>query len=101
LGMNSDASGAVTYEYGTIEVQVIGLVLGNPIEHKIGSATGVHLPDGTIRIVIAKNAVGSPAPGDILGGIYARTFAGTAGITERSTSLIDGTTTGTYAVVGN
>jgi hypothetical protein len=101
LGMNSDAAGAVTYEYGTIEVQVIGLVLGNPVEHKIGPATGVHLQDGTIRILIPKNAVGSPAPGDILGEIYGRTFAGTASITERSTSLVDGTTTGTYAVAGN
>ena len=61
-------------EYGTIEVQVIGLVLGNPIEHKIGAAAGVHLQDGTVRIVVAKNAVGSPAPADILGEIYGRTF---------------------------
>ena len=101
VGMNSDATGAVTFEYGTIEVQVIGLVLGNPVEHKIGAATGVHLQDGTIRIVIAKNAVGNPAPGDILGGIYGRTFAGTAGVTERSTSMLDSTGTGTYAVAGN
>ena len=101
VGMNSDATGAVTYEYGTIEVQVIGLVLGNPIEHKIGPAAGVHLQDGTVRIVVAKNAVGSPAPADILGGIYGRTFLGTASVTERSTSVVDGTGTGTYAVAGN
>jgi hypothetical protein len=101
LGMNSDPLGNVTYEYGTIEVQVIGLVLGNPVEHKIASASGVHLQDGTIRLVIAKNQVGNPAPGDILGDIYARTFAGTASVTERSTSLVDGTGTGVYAVAGN
>lgn len=101
VGMNSDATGNVTYEYGTIEVQVIGLVLGNPIEHRIAAASGVHLQDGTIRVVVAKNLVGNPAPGDLLGGIYARTFAGTASITERSTSLVDGTGTGGYAVRGN
>jgi len=101
IGMNSDALGNVTYEYGTIEVQVIALVLGNPIEHKIGVASGVHLQDGTIRLTVPKNLVGNPAAGDILGGIYARTFAGTATITERSTSLVDGTNTGVYAVAGN
>lgn len=101
LGMNSDPLGNVTYEYGTIEVQVIGLVLGNPVEHKIASASGVHLQDGTIRLTIAKNLVGNPAPGDILGEIYARSFAGTAGNTERSTSAVDGTPTGVYAVSGN
>jgi hypothetical protein len=45
--------------------------------------------------------VGSPAPADILGGIYGRTFAGTASVTERSTSVVDGTGSGTYVVVGN
>jgi len=61
----------------------------------------VHLQDGTIRFIVPKNAVGSPAPTDILGEIYGRTFAGTAGVTERSTSLVDGTGTGTYLVSGN
>jgi len=101
VGMNSDALGNVTYEYGTIEVQVIALVAGNPIEHKIAAASGVHLQDGTIRLTIPKNLVGNPAPGDILGEIYARTFAGTASATERSTSLVDGTDTGVYGVAGN
>jgi hypothetical protein len=99
--MNSDATGAVTFEYGTVEVQVIGLVLGNPVGHKIGSTTGVHLSDGTIRILIPKNAVGSPAPGDLLGQIYARTFVGTADTTMRSNGSIDTTPTGTYLVAGN
>lgn len=96
VGMNSDASSTVTFEYGEVATAVVGLVVGVPTETK----KGVPLPassfnvDGTITIVIAKSSVGNPAAGDLLGGVNGRTFTGDTPQTvtlERSTALIDHT----------
>jgi hypothetical protein len=96
VGMNSDSSGTVSFEYGEIATAVVGLVVGVPTETK----KGVPLPasnfnaDGTITIVIDKASVGSPAPGDLLGGVNGRTFTGDTPSTvtlERSTALVDHT----------
>src|SRR5205085_10847011 len=95
---------------------VVGLVVGVPTETK----KGVPLPssnfnaDGTITIVIPKSAVGSPAAGDLLGGVNGRTSTGDTPQTvtlERSTALIDHTFVkaqtdnayppATYTVTGN
>jgi hypothetical protein len=96
VGMNSDSSSTVSFEYGEVATAVVGLVVGVPTETK----KGVPLPasnfnaDGTITIVIPKSAVGSPLAGDLLGAVNGRTFTGDTPQTvtlERSTALIDHT----------
>jgi hypothetical protein len=113
-GMSTDNSNppVVTFEYGTVELGVIGLVLANPIPHQIATTTGDHLADGSIVINVPKNAVGNPQLHDILGGIYARTFDGSGTQTFRSTAALDNTTQptgglsvtttyGSYGVIGS
>ena len=116
VGMNSDSTSNVTFEYGEVATAVVGLVVGVPTETK----KGVPLPtsnfnaDGTITIFIAKASVGNPAAGDLLGGFNGRTFTGDTPQTvtlERSTTLIDHTFVkaqtdnayppATYTVAGN
>jgi len=100
--MNTDASGAVTFEYGTVSLGTIALVLANPVPNPIGPITGQYFPDGTIRITVARSLVGDPNRGDLLGGMYGRVFpAASAAQTFRSTTALDSTANGTYAVVGN
>ena len=113
-GMSTDGSNppVVTFEYGTVELGVIGLVVSNPIPHLIATTTGDHLADGSIVINVPKSAVGNPQLHDVLGGIYARTFDGSGTQTFRSTGAIDNTTQptgslsitttfGSYGVVGS
>ena len=113
-GMSTDGSNppVVTFEYGTVELGVIGLVVSNPIPHMIATTTGDHLADGSIVIDVPKSAVGNPQLHDVLGGIYARTFDGGGTQTLRSTAAIDNTTQptgslsitttfGSYGVVGS
>ena len=70
--------------------------------------------DGTITLIIPKSAIGSPAPGDLLGAVNGRTFTGDTPETqnlERSTLLVDhtfvkgqrdnGHPAATYTIVGN
>jgi hypothetical protein len=116
VGMTSDQNSNVTFEYGTVATQVVGLVLGVPTENPIGApdAGSNYNTDGTITIFIDKSKVGSPNPGDLLGAVNGRTF--NTGDTppqtlERSTALVDHTfvkgntdnsyPTATYTVVGN
>jgi hypothetical protein len=116
VGMRSDASSAVTFDFGTIATAVVGLVVGVPTETKVGDLPTNPPPnaDGTITIFVPKSAVGNPQPGDLLGAVNGRTFTGDTPRTmnlERSTALIDHTfvkaqtdnafPAATYTVVGN
>ena len=116
VGMRSDASSAVTFDYGTVATAVVGLVVGVPSETFVGAALPASnfTPDGTITIFVPKSAVGNPQPGDLLGAVNGRTFTGDTPKTmnfERSTALIDHTFVkaqadnafppATYTVVGN
>jgi hypothetical protein len=117
--MTTDASSAVTFEYGTVQTQsippVVG-VIGVPIENPLGTpdAASNFNADGTISIYIDKSLVGNPEPGDMLGAVNGRTFS--TGDTppetlERSTLLVDHTfvkgntdtsfPAATYTVTGN
>jgi hypothetical protein len=119
VGMTTDASSVVTFEYGTVLTQsippVVG-VIGVPTEEPVGTpdAASNFNADGTISIYIDKSLVGNPQPGDILGAVNGRTF--NTGDTppntfQRSTLLIDHTfikgntdtsfPPATYTVVGN
>ena len=120
VGMTTDGSSNVSFEYGSLQTQVIPPVvvglIGVPVEIPLGAAdAGSNFnADGTITIFINKSNVGSPQPGDLLGAVNGRTF--NSGDTppqtlERSTLLVDHTfvkgntdnsyPTATYALVGN
>src|SRR5438874_7384277 len=115
VGMRTDGNGNTTFEYGTIHTAVVGLVIGVPTETPIGPLAGSTFnADGTITLIVPKSAVGSPAPGDLLGAVNGRTFTGDTPETqnlERSTLLVDhtfvkgqrdnGHPAATYTVVGN
>ncbi len=115
VGMKTDQNGAVTFDYGTIATQVVGLVIGIPTETSIGPLTGsIFNADGTITVIVPKSVIGSPASGDLLGAVNGRTFTGDTPETqnlERSTLLVDhtfvkgqrdnGHPAATYTVVGN
>ena len=110
VGMTKDAAGAVSFEYGTVETQVVGLAVGVPTTHKLGDAdSGSFTPAGLITIGIEKNKVGNPQTGDLLGAFSTRTYPA---VTDqiRSTNAADSTTNAsandatanaaTYALVG-
>jgi hypothetical protein len=115
VGMRTDQNGTATFEYGTVATAVVGLVIGVPTETPIASLPGSSLnADGTITLIVPKAAVGSPAPGDLLGAVNGRTFTGDTAETqnlERSTLLVDhtfvkaqrdnGHPAATYTVAGN
>jgi hypothetical protein len=110
VGMTSDASAATSFEYGTVATPVIGLVLGDPQTTKVGEPdAGSFTPAGQITIAIARDKVGNPQTGDLLGGISVRTFSDSTN-KVRSTLAIDSTTNAnandetanaaTYALLG-
>lgn len=95
VGMTKDAAGAVSFEYGTVETQVVGLAVGVPTTHKIGTPdTGEFTPAGLITIAVSNNKVGNPQRGDLLGAFSTRTYA-TVTDQIRSTNAIDLTTNAT------
>jgi hypothetical protein len=112
VGMTSDSSGVVTFEYGTVETAVVGLVLGVPTTTRLGDADAgsEFATDGIITIVISNDKVGNPMPGDLLGAIALRTYS-VVSDQIRSTNAIDTLANAaasdptanstTYAVVGN
>ena len=89
VGATKDASGKMTYEYGTVATQVVGLVLGLPNTTKLGDAdAGSFSADGTITIVISPDKVASPGRGDLLGNFAVRTY-NVVTTQIRSTNAID------------
>ncbi|MEY2528433.1 MAG: hypothetical protein QOJ05_523, partial [Verrucomicrobiota bacterium] len=74
VGMTSDDTGEISFEYGTVTIGVIGLVLSDPNTTAIGQPdAATFTPDGLITIAIQKKLVGNPQAGDVLGGISVRT----------------------------
>jgi hypothetical protein len=95
LGMTTDDSGNVSFQYGVVQNGTIGLVLGDPQESPVGVPNSAQwTPDGTIAFVISKSLVGSPKPGDLLGSIRGLTFADPS-THLRSTLQIDNPFNGT------
>ena len=99
VGMTKDQAGAVTYEYGTVATATVGLVLGVPSTTKVGvpdsgsfSSTGA--TNGLITIVMSKDKVGGPRPGDLLGAMSARTY-NVVSTQIRSTNAVDTTANAT------
>jgi hypothetical protein len=112
VAMISNAQGVVTFEYGLIKTQVVGLLVGVPQTTSLGTAdpTSNFTADGTITILVPKSAVGNLSPGDLMGGILARTYADSTN-NLRSTTTVDSNSNGTnndaeanvamYTVVGD
>jgi hypothetical protein len=115
VGMTTDENSVPRFEWGTVATAVVGLVIGNPTETERGSLPDSNFnADGTINLVIPKELIGNPAPGDLLGAVNGRTFTGDTPETEnleRSTLMIDhtfvkaqrdnGHPAATYTVAGN
>jgi hypothetical protein len=110
LGMTSDNTGAISFDYGTVTTGVIGLVLGDPNTTTVGTPDAASFtPAGLITIAISRNKIGNPQTGDLLGGISVRTYADTTN-KVRSTNAIDTTSNAnanddtanaaTYAIAG-
>ena len=96
VGMTKDASGTVTFDYGTVATATVGLVLGVPSTTRVGNpdsgtfvASGAN--NGLITIVVSRDKVGGPQPGDLLGAISVRTYNTNQTTQVRSTDAIDTT----------
>lgn len=112
VGMTKDNSGVVTFEYGTVDTAVVGLVLGVPETRPVGPPdAGTFTPDGTglITIVVSKDKIGNVRTGDLMGNFAVRTYAMVLN-QVRTTNAIDQASNGdandftanaaTYQVVG-
>jgi hypothetical protein len=110
VGMNTDTSGVVSFEYGTVTtIESVPVALSQP--NRIGDADSgsVDQQNGIITIVLSADKVGGPKAGDVIGGQSGRTFAGTGNQSLRSTTATDITSnaiqdpyTGfSYMIVGN
>jgi hypothetical protein len=115
IGMTSDSTGTVSFEYGTLADAGVPAVLVLS-ETKLGNAAaGSNFKaDGTITMFVPKSAVGNPKVGDLIGAIGGKTITGdtpTTNTFERSTAFVDHTfikgqadnsfPPATYTVVGN
>jgi hypothetical protein len=102
VGMSTDASGAVSYEHGFIGELSAVVADGAPVT-VLGPADPAsgYDPDGTIRIVVTPDMIGSPEVGDLVGGLLARTYPVRQDVTLRSDSAADTATAyDTYALSG-
>jgi hypothetical protein len=101
--MNTDATGAATFEYGI--VRTVSAVVANaspPTRLGTADAESRYAADGTITIVVAVDEVGGPEPGDLIGGLVARTYPVAQDQTLRGDTAADAATfAATYGLVGN
>jgi hypothetical protein len=90
IGMNTDESGAVSFEYGIVR-SLSAVVVDALPPTRLGAAEPESSfdPDGTIRLVIAAEKIGHPRAGDLIGGLVARTYAVRQDQTLRSDSAAD------------
>lgn len=97
VGMDTSATGAPSYVYGTIDAT--GGVVTSVHSGLPGSG---YTPDGMITLVVPKSAVGNPAAGSSLSGLQVRTFAAQGDYDVYLTAAaIDTTGYGSYSLVGN
>ncbi len=101
--MNTDPSGVVAFQYGTIDLtSAVVTAVGQPHLLGVCDAESTYLPDGTIRLVLSTSKIGNAAAGDVIGGLLARTFVTTGSVVTSSRTAVDtAATTGTYLMVGN
>jgi uncharacterized repeat protein (TIGR01451 family) len=92
VGMNTDNTGQVSFEYGIVtNLDFSPASTQQPMRLGAGEAGSNYKPDGSIAIVISNSKIGNPGRGDLLGTVTGRTFAGNGNDTVRSTAAIDQT----------
>ncbi len=101
--MRTNESGALSFEYGEIAVtDAVITSVGQP--SKLGDAdpSSSYTADGTIRIVLPASAIGNLVPGDLIGGLIARTYLAAGSAATSSRAAIDAADDSqTYRVVGS
>lgn len=112
VGMNTDAIGTRSFEYGTVTT-VESVPANTSLPNRFGATdTGSNFDaaTGTITIVLDPVKVGNPKAGDIIGKLVGRSFDGNGNTSVLSTSAIDATsisgtldpyTAGSYVLAGN
>ncbi len=103
IGMNTDADGIASFEYGIAQSLSAVVADATPSE-RLGAAEpeSGYAADGLITLVIAADAVGGPAAGDLIGGLSARSYPVAQNVTLRGDSASDAATLAdAYALVGN
>ncbi|MEO7723098.1 MAG: hypothetical protein ABIU29_00185 [Chthoniobacterales bacterium] len=111
VGLMTDETGQVSYDYGTVETGVVGLVLGVPQTKPAGTPdSGSFDGTGLVTIVMSKDKLGNLHTGDLMGDFSVRTYQTPESNYIRTTDAIDLTSnasandftanTFTYKVVG-
>ena len=103
IGMNVNAAGAATFEYGIAQNLTAVVVNASPAE-RLGAAdpeSGFNA-DGTITLVISADKVGGPTAGDMIGALVARSYPVAQDVTLRGDTASDVASLGsTYVLAGN
>jgi hypothetical protein len=110
VGMNTDAAGAPSFEYGTVTT-VEAVPANTSVPNRIGSADSgsVNQQTGVITITLSASKIGGPHAGDILGALIGRTFSGNGNQSVLSNTAVDTTssraqqpyTGASYQLAGN
>ena len=103
IGMNVNSEGVATFEYGIAQILTAVVINASPSE-RFGPADSESnfSADGTITLVISADKVGGPMPGDLIGGLVARSYPVAQDVTLRGDSASDVASLGrTYALIGN
>jgi hypothetical protein len=100
VSMQSNASGTVSFKYGTFVVNTGGAYSSTFTTVGDADAESTYDPDGTITIVVSRSKIGNPAPGSNLVGFLLRVRIDPAGVTPDNmpNSLAP---EGQYSIVGN
>ncbi len=101
--MRTNESGAVSFEYGEVAVtDAVITSVGQPTKLGDADPSSSYATDGTIRIVLPASAIGNLVPGDLIGGLIARTYLGAGSAATTSRAAVDAADDSqTYRVVGN
>lgn len=96
VGLFTDSTGQVRYDYGTVQTAVVGFVLGVPQTRPAGTPdAGSFTPAGLVTIVVSRDKIGDVKIGDLMGRFSVRTYRTPESNFVRSTDAID--TTGNAA----
>jgi hypothetical protein len=101
--MRTNETGAVSFEYGEILVtSAVVTSVGEPSKLGDADAESSYNANGTIRIVLSTSKIGNAVPGDLIGGLIARTYLATGSVVTTFRVATDtAEDSQTYKLVGN